>query len=408
MRLNSTLSLLFIVTYQSISAQLYYRSQPHLQLTWTVNHYTGIDYSFSANTIRSAQQLLIDNKIASQETETTIKGRKSTITSIKYNKKGLVTSIQNEYFNLSITYDNDTLINYFHQQGKKKTTEAFYIYDSVTKQLISLKEFVNDKLFFEIERTYNKEGVLIYESEKMYDNTYELLRKYNEYGKLVFEKIKTKNRNTEMENQYNENHLLIHELKRSGRKFQNTYEIKHTYDTHNQKTKTEYYKNGNLSHVWNYDCSEKGELLSTPTATSVSQNSSCSWKEENNDNSFITYNRTIRNKEVLLSKSYFTADSIFYKREEFKNETQLVYAYTKTTSSTLKTRYNKKGKQASFELILFNEQQAEKYVLKNYFYFFKNKLHETENTYNSEGLITRKTITQNGKPIRTLIYRYSH
>jgi hypothetical protein len=89
MQLNSTLSLLFIVIYQSISAQLYYRSQPHLQLTWTVNHYTGIDYSFSANTIRSAQQLLIDNKIASQETETTIKGRKSTITSIKYNKKGL-------------------------------------------------------------------------------------------------------------------------------------------------------------------------------------------------------------------------------------------------------------------------------------------------------------------------------
>jgi hypothetical protein len=77
-----------------------------------------------------------------------------------------VTSIQNEYFNLSITYDNDTLINSFHQQGKKKTTEAFYIYDSVTKQLISLKEFVNDKLFFEIERTYNKEGVLINESEK--------------------------------------------------------------------------------------------------------------------------------------------------------------------------------------------------------------------------------------------------
>jgi hypothetical protein len=360
MRLNSLLSISVLLVSQIFFAQNTFISTNHFLILHTQDYYSGIDGALSTEVRIDSRNQRVANKIETQTTLTSSRNEKKTDTSfIAYNQKGMITTVNNERVQLSITYENDTLIKHYHQVTKKRTIEAFYTYDSLSKQITALKETKNDKPHFELERHYNDKGKIVYEKKK------------------------------------------------GGKKLTNTYEMKYTYSDDNKLSKIEYYKNNKLINVWNYDCSEKGELEKDVKKSDVTQSSTCSWNEENNDNSYITYTRFIKDKKTYLTKAYYTADSVLHRQEHYVKETQLTNSLETTPFTSLRKYYKKNGKVNSSTLTVLNEDKTVKYVIRTYFNFLSTYQYQSENTYNAQQLLTAKKTTIKGKEAPKTTFSYT-
>jgi len=108
---------------------------------------------------------------------------------------------------------------------------------------------------------------------------------------------------------YTEDDRISFSSLQNGRKLKNNYLLKYYYENENL-TAQNFYIKGKLNRKWDYSCSEKGKEIKKTTVQF------CEYEEENNDGSYIKYNRRQKGAFIHLNKRYYTKDSILFKTED--------------------------------------------------------------------------------------------
>ncbi len=159
-------------------------------------------------------------------------------------------------------------------------------------------------------------------------------------------------------------------------------------------------KNNRIKKEWDYHCKPEGESVEEKNLSTV-----CNYVEESNDGSYINFSRKEEKGKVILSKTYFTKDSVWFKSESFKDETTLTYSTTKSDDVSESKWYNSKGKVTSQHTTRFDsqkrvveQQSARGNGLK--------KVYSTYYSYDEKGMLLSEKGTYNGKKIREESYVY--
>jgi hypothetical protein len=257
----------------------------------------------------------------------------------------------------TIKFKNDTLVEALIHEGKKENTIIEYSYDNEGRKT-GLEEKKNNKTVFKSTILYDEQGRRIEES--------------NVRGK--------KNA---------------------------SYSMKHSYDEEGDRIRTDYFKNGELTRTWKYDCTKEGEEERVNPKKEVVQSSVCVWKEESSDGSYITYSRYLNNGHAYLTKIYFTVDSVHYKRENFNDKERLTQTINWLDNYEEHFFYNKRGKCTSYRMLALNGNSM---VLNNV-YVQLNGLGKfsriINNEYNDQGLLSRQTTLINGRSsVNEVSYSY--
>jgi hypothetical protein len=180
--------------------------------------------------------------------------------------------------------------------------------------------------------------------------------------------------------------------------------MKYYFDNNNQLTKSERYVNGKLKNIWNYDCKPEGEIIKKKK---IEEKSVCKWNENSSNGSYIIYNRTTDKEKTYLHKSYFTKDSVFYKSEQFLNDTIKVYEYEKNDFYTISKTFNKKGDLRYENIQLYTES---KLLKSNYYTNYKRRkstISERNYLYNNLNLISTSQYFFNKKMKYQTKFQYS-
>ncbi len=299
----------------------------------------------------------IENKIKEKKTIDVLKKERiDKDTSVEtYNKAGRIISIKSNNYQFLINYFNDTILISSKSIYKKDTTEYFYEYD--TKGFLkNYKTIRNGKINSEVNITKNTAG------------------------------------------------KITNRLNRYGRKLKKSSEMKYYFDNNNHLTKSERYVNGKLKNIWNYDCKPEGEIIKNKK---IEEKSVCKWNENNSNGYYIVFHRTTDKEKSYLNKSYYTKDSIFYKSEQFLNDTIKVYEYEKNDFYTISKTFNKKGDLRYENIQLYTES---KLLKSNYYTNYKRRkstISERNYLYNNLNLISTSQYFFNKKMKYQTKFQYS-
>lgn len=295
----------------------------------------------------------VELKLKEYKTVQLINKGKDQITRIySYNVKGRLTQIKsfnkkNEVQGITtLSYTKDSLLSeYIQINKKKKETKFIYQYDE-NGRFLSNQKIKGGKIQSELIKTYNAQG--------------DVTSRLNKYG----------------------------------RKLKHSSENKSYYNTNNDLVKTEYYLNGKLKNVYNYDCKPEGEK---EAVKKVKSSDICEWTEESRDGSYKVYSRTTHKKRMYLNIMKYNKDSILIESNRFLNDSTLVYHSLHFENSNSYSNYNKKGVLKYFNSNTFNEN-GNLILSTRISYWSSRRAHTTitENKYNEKGLIT-ETILLYGK-----------
>jgi len=328
-----------------------------------LNYYSGIaavnnidaqknlHANWKENNVREIKMMRRD-KNNSPVSETIIGLRKSgSIESLTIYDKGKLIDQR------TIKFKNDTLVEALIHEGKKENTIIEYSYDSEGRRT-GLEEKKNNKTVF-------KSAIL-----------------YDEHGRRIEESNVRGKKNT-------------------------NYTMKHSYDEEGKRIRTDYYKNGELTRTWKYDCTEEGKEESVNPKKEVVQSSVCVWKEESSDGSYITYSRYLNNGHAFLTKMYFTADSVQYKRENFNDKERLTQTLNWIDNYEEQFFYNKRGKCTSYRMLALNEKSL---LLTNIYAQLSGPgkfSRVINNEYDNRGLLTNQSTLINGRSsVNEVSYSY--
>lgn len=156
------------------------------------------------------------------------------------------------------------------------------------------------------------------------------------------------------------------EKKIYGRKTR-TYRLETDFDPL-LKTATEsrYTINGKLIKHWTYSCDQKGKL----EQKKVEEVTQCQYYSSNNDGSYISYTRTIRDGNDVLNESHFSKDSVLVEYNIFLHDSILISRYRNFNNTIVSEGFNKDGKRFYKSVI---EKDDRGNTLKNSFYGKKDK-----------------------------------
>ena len=281
----------------------------------------------------------------------------------KYNEQGRLTQIKtlgkkNKAIRIvNLSYTNDSLLSEYNSEYKKKKGPKFtYQYDE-NGRFLSNQKIKNGKIKNELIKTYNEQG--------------EVTSRLHKYG----------------------------------RKLKHSSENKSYYNTNNDLVKTEYYLNGKLKNVYNYDCKPEGEK---EAVKKVKNSDICEWTEESRDGSYKVYYRTTNKKRMYLNINKFSKDSVLIESNRFLNDSILVNHSFNFENTRTNSRYNKKGKLRSF---YSNTSDSEGNIILstrvNYWGSRRAYTHMTENKYDEKGLITETILSNRKSKPNSINYYYT-
>lgn len=187
----------------------------------------------------------------------------------------------------------------------------------------------------------------------------------------------------------------------TGRK--HIYVLNHTLDELTGKiTMATYFVDGKLRKKWDYSCNEKG-VAANPKVDAVS--SYCTYNQENNDGSYSTYVRSIKNGDVYLTQTDFSADSTKIRSMEYLNDTILVRKSDYQGNKIATSHYNKKGK---LEYTWENENNDQQHVVAQKLTDKNGKvIYLQEYTYLESGLVASVVYTNSKSRKTTSSYNYT-
>lgn len=297
-------------------------------------------FSYDKTLLDQAQKFNVQSA-----TKTTFykKSKKPNIVHYSFNEFGKIKEQHTSKYTLNVSYMADTLISNMAIKGKKERYTT--IHYSGTKKI--LKETFGPK--------------------KLLNRT---VIQYNESDQVVFSSFTVKK----------------------------TFSMSYEYEG-KKLVKQRFMKNNKIIEEWSYQCTPEGESVEEKNLSTV-----CNYVEESNDGSYINFNRNEEKGKVVLRKTYFTKDSIWYKSESFKNDTILIYSATKSASTTQSNWYSK-GKISSQQTITFD---SEKRIISQ-----ENKRGKklkttsyTQYNYNEKGMLVSESASFKGKKIREVKYEY--
>jgi len=309
-------TILFILIASASSAQTIYSSS-----YWNLKHFESSvkqgtildDFNFSQ---RNLTDEIKENKVKTITTTTQHKKSKS-VNNATYNSQGLIVkrSMNGKkfWYNIEADYIHDTLLANAKIERKKTTAKIEVRYND--GNLTNYNLWQNGKLYLSHQLNYTDDNKLA-------------------------------------------SHVYL--LKKKSALLTNSYDNSELIDT-------KYFEKNKLIKHWTYTCDDAGEQVIK--ANAKESTSTCKYKEESNDGTFIVYNRDIKNGEVTLSKSYFAADSLFLKRETFKDDSILISTFIKDGNTNVHTTF-RKGKKQYKSTWVYNENQQ---ILSQKSYNFKKK-----------------------------------
>ena len=341
--MKKTILFLTLLTLKTTIFSQYYQFQMNYSMYSISNN---LEYGNSVED-KKVIQYRIDHKIKERKSIDVLKkGKIDKNPAIEtYNQAGRIISVKSKNYHFTTTYLNDTIVTQSRSIYKKDTTENIYEYDKWNK-LKGYKSFRNGKIISELIITKNEAGIVT--------------NRLNKFGK---------------------------NLKHSS-------EMKYYLDADNKLTKSERYVNGKLKNVWNYDCKPEGEIVPNKK---IDEKSVCKWNENSSNGSYIIYNRTTDKEKTYLHKSYFTKDSVFYKSEQFLNDTIKVYESEKNDFKSIYKTFSEKGKLRFETIQLYNEM---KLLTSNYnirYTLRKSIVSERNYSYNNQNLIATSNFFHNRK-----------
>lgn len=363
MKLKSTVFLIttFCITLGSQAQNYYFRESSYL---YAIDYYDNFSFNPCENQRATTGDLRSKNNVSGSK-RVKVNHKQDTIEVVQttYNKKGriiFVESVNKKGLKkeLKVHYINDTLLSHYETKTKKETNKISFEYDNEVR-LTNLLHIENGKKKFEIIKVY--EGKLLKESTSI------------EYRKR-------KQKSSKMINTINDEGRII---------------------------KTAYYKNDKLDRVWEYDCSEKGtEVKTKKSQEGVPSSSSCSWKQESSDGSYIHYFRTLNGKNINLFENHYNKDSVLVKRKTYNGEDRLMFERTYYDNHNVYFRYKKNGKVRSYSS---ETSDSEIGVISTSSVFYGlGKFHRSsQKSYNDRGLLVEVAGNYNGKQSHSYItYTY--
>ena len=328
-----------------------------------------------ANKVKSSQKVKLNHK---QDTVYT--------TNIVYNSKGRVIASEKvdkkgRKYQFTASYSNDTLLSRYEIKRDKKIRVVTFEYNEEGK-LIHLIHFKNGEKHYEIKKSYEggqthllhlKNGEKYYESDKTYK------------GKQLLESIS------------------IDYSKRKPR----SYKTVNTINEEGKVIKTAYYQNDELKRTWEYDCSEKGvEVKPKKSEEGVPLSTTCSWKEESSDGSYINYYRTLNGKRINLNENHYNKDSVLVKRKTYDGKDRLKFESTNYENHNVYLRYKKNGKVKSYSSETSDPEVGVISTTQVYYGLGKSHI-SSQKSYNEQGLLVEIKGSSNGKQRQSVItYEY--
>ena len=299
-------------------------------------------------------------------------------------------------------YKTVQLIN----KGKDQIT-TIYSYN-VHGRLTQIKSFdKNNELRHQTTLSYIRDSLLSeYISVNKKKKETKFSYQYDENGRFLSnQKIKGGKIKSELIKTYNEQGEVTSRLHKYGRKLKHSSENKSYYNTNNDLVKTEYYLNGKLKNVYNYDCKPEGEK---EAVKKVKNSDICEWTEESRDGSYKVYYRTTNKKRMYLNINKFSKDSVLIESNRFLNDSILVNHSFNFENTRTNSRYNKKGKLRSF---YSNTSDSEGNIILstrvNYWGSRRAYTHMTENKYDEKGLITETILSNRKSKPNSINYYYT-
>jgi len=262
--------------------QALYRAPSHLY-----QHWNNVIYFYSNTT--TAKKNSVEKVIQYKKTK---KGERKEVETKTFDEGGRIIQRKNNYEDVSLIY-KDTLLVETVNIRKRTTEKNTYSYDDQDR-MIGSKRYRNNKL------------VSVYRFEY-----------FNQHKRSLVEYTVYK-RKTQV------------------------YQLKTTYDSLLKTPVSAIYTiNGKTAKTWDYSCNEKGKLSANSTEALTSQ---CTYNQENNDGSYSTFSRTIRNGKAYLTQIDYTKDSVSLGYCHYYNDTVLLVRSVKTGLSHLYEEFSENGK----------------------------------------------------------------
>ena len=342
MKFKSTLLLITTICFAfSIQAQTYYSREYNYY--YTIDRHDHLSFNSLDNERKVVYKKRAKNKVeSSKKVKLNHKNDTLQITKTSYNKKGRIIRIEKvdhkgRLFNLVANYSNDTLLTHYVITQAKKQDDVKFEYNKEGK-LTYLMHLRNGEKHYEIVKHYMGEHLLETAStdySKRKPINYKVLRSINEEGKVL---------------------------------------------------RIDYYTNGKLKRVWEYDCSDKGvEVKPKKKEEGVPSSSSCSWKSESNDGSFTLYYRTLNGKHVNLFEKHFRNDSVLISSKVYDEKDRLKFETIYNKHHKINLSYKNNGKIRRYNAEILDPQLG--VVASTIVYHGLFKSHTSiEKTHNEKGL----------------------
>jgi hypothetical protein len=261
-----------------------------------------------------------------------------------FNKNGYLTEYQTPRLSYHFNYQNDTLIMEIQQASKKSSSKTVFTY-SINKTIV---------------RKQNNKGETI---------------------KLITTQKNEKGQVTSKKTEY-------------GKKQTKSFEYKSFYNQEGKLEKSQSFEDDKLVREWTYNCDDKGKIVKKDD--NVKEQSSCKWKEERNDGSYINYYRTIYESGTKLIVSEFSKDSVMISNEEFLDDLILIRSMKRIGDTKIDKNFSEKGKLKSTSVVVVNDQNHLIFSERIY-YRLHTHIVTNRNSYTSNGILSSSEQFSNGK-----------
>ena len=256
-----------------------------------------------------------------------------------------------------------TSYQYYDQEGRIIKTESFY------KKKKYTSEYSYDKANNVIELKHTRPNAEIRLSKYTYNDSNMMLSAFtvDEKGKVFGKRI----------SYTSDNKILSSSIFKKDT-ITPTKELLYEYYPEGNKKKTIYKEKGKVKYVWEYQCSEEGELVSAEKK----ETKICILKEINSDGNEVIWTREFHKGELRKTKTINSKDGFWISIQHFDKDEVLVTEYTRNESGGQVTKSrNKKGEMIlTAESILDENQNLIKFTNNNkrwgytMIYHYKNGL----------------------------------
>jgi len=276
-----------------------------------------------------------------------------------------------------------TSYQYYDQEGRIIKTENFY------KKKKYTSEYTYDDANNIIELKYTRTNGGITLSKYTYNDSNLMLSAFttDEKGKISGKRI----------SYTSDNKILSSQIFKKD----TTTPIKeliNEYYPEGSKKKTIYKENGKIKYVWEYECSDEGELVKAEKK----ETKICILKEINAEGNEVVWTREFHKGELRKTKTINSKDGLWISIQHFDKDDELVTEYTRNESGGQVTKSrNKKGEMIlTAESILDENKKLIKYT------YFNKRWGYTMIYHYKNGLLLTKII-KHKKNLSVQEYTYS-